>query len=291
MATRKGRGIDFEHRFRTSQWAEQLLLNAINDTTEFDCFRLGLSQTTADGTPVDEDRTYKEPDLIVFQARVLSAKERALLKGQDLTRVSVSEIASNADLRAILAKACCAIEVEFSPYCASEMKGRHWKRRAPDAKRKLPKNAKQPMAPNIWIKFEDLARLKKWETDFGVEIMVVHVFDQEAFCIGLSRIHQFDSEFQQSAEQVRIQLESGIFRFVQSYDRNDAQGAGESKLVFVVTPAAAVKVGDVKNVVVGAQQGLSASKKYVAHVIFSGGEIELGTEFLNNLTLPTAIAN
>jgi hypothetical protein len=65
-----------------------------------------------------------------------------------------------------------------------------------------------------------------------------------------------------------------------SYDRTDAAGAGERKTVFVVTPAVAMKVGDVEDVKVQAQLGLSSSKKYVTHSLFSGGHLNPTPEFL-----------
>ncbi len=77
---------------------------------------------------------------------------------------------------------------------------------------------------------------------------------------------------------VKLQVTSGIFSKIQTYDRVDAQGAREQKAVFVVTPAAAVKAGDVDNVKVGTQLGLSSSKKYVSHVIFSEGTFTASPE-------------
>lgn len=71
-----------------------------------------------------------------------------------------------------------------------------------------------------------------------------------------------------------------MFRKLQAYDRVDAQGAGERKAVFVVTPAAARKVGEITGVEVSAQWGLSQSKKYVSHILFQGGKLSLATEFL-----------
>jgi hypothetical protein len=75
-----------------------------------------------------------------------------------------------------------------------------------------------------------------------------------------------------------------IFKINQTYDRIDAQGAREQKTVFVTTPAVAIKIGDVKDVNVAAQLGVSSSKKYVTHSIFSGGRIVFTSEFLSMLT-------
>lgn len=286
MAKRRGRGIDFEHRFNTSRWAEDLLFNAINQVDGLLCFRLGLSQTAEDNRPDTGDEKFKEPDLVVFRASDLTVRETGLLKGKDLTQLRVSDIVQDDDLKSLLRKASCAIEVEFSPYQAAEMKGRHWKRKSPALLAgKVRKTAIPPTAPNVWVKLEDLGRLKTWESEFGVNIVVAHVFDQEAFSVSLSEIHEFERNAKMhGADQKILQLTSGIFKFSQSYDRVDAQGARETKTVFVVTPDAATKVGDVKDVIVGAQCGLSGSKKYVAHVIFSGGSIDLSKSFIDRIS-------
>lgn len=69
------------------------------------------------------------------------------------------------------------------------------------------------------------------------------------------------------------QLTSGIFVKSQVYDRTDAQGAREEKLVLMVSPAASMKFGDVSDVEVGARLATSASKKYTSQVVFSGGRL------------------
>lgn len=78
-------------------------------------------------------------------------------------------------------------------------------------------------------------------------------------------------------------MTSGIFRKIQSYDRVDAQGAGEQKTVYVVSPAAAEYIGSIADVRVVAQIGRSASQKYVAHVLFQGGTLTPTPEFLTML--------
>lgn len=286
MAARRGRGIDFEHRFNTSRWAEELLLDALNARgTGLYCVRLGLSQVSEDGVPGEDDADVKEPDLLVFEREALTGRELELLEGTDLTGLRSAQIADRPKLMRLLQKACAAIEVEFSPYRAAEMKERHWRPKTPDELDRRPrKHAKPPTAPNIWIKLEDLPRLREWVRRFGLPVVVAHLFDQEAFAIDLRRIVAFDRSFRRSpAQQVRVQLLTGIFRKDQPYDRVDAQGAGERKTVFVVTPAAAIKVGDVRDVRVKAQLGLSASRKYVTHVVFEGGRLLLDAGFLSYL--------
>jgi hypothetical protein len=123
----------------------------------------------------------------------------------------------------------------------------------------------------------------------GRAILVVHVFDQEAFSIPLSRVVAFRAAVQAAPGQlIGLQLGSGIFFKRQRYDRSDAQGAAEEKDVFIVTPAAARRVGTVQDVTVASRVLLSASKKYVAHVLFSGGRLDFEQDFLLGLSKLTA---
>ncbi|HET7561902.1 MAG TPA: hypothetical protein VFJ87_05935 [Rhodanobacteraceae bacterium] len=286
MTKRRGRGVDFNHRFATSRWAEDLLAMALNThPTGLCCTRLGLSQISEDGDPLDDDTDVKEPDLLVFERAVLTSADFDLLAHTDLTTLRASQIQSDAALMKILRKACAAIEVEFSPYQAAEMNGRNWKPRTQaDFDRRAYKHANPPVAPNIWVKLEDLPRLQRWQQRFGVPIAIAHLFDQEAFAVDLRTIVDFEDSFPSDPQvQRELQLRSGIFRKLQSYDRVDAQGAGEKKIVFVVTPSAALKVGDITGVNVSAQLGLSRSKKYVAQIIFEDGKFSLDQAFIAHL--------
>lgn len=249
------------------------------------CVRSGLSEYTATETVAPVEETWKVPDLLVFEPAALSSEERALLTTTDLPHQLPGAYDPGGQFHFASQKALCAIEAEFSPYKAREMKGRNWERRTGETiARRVPKNAKPPTAPNIWIKEEDLARLEEWERRTLVPVIVTHLFDQEGFAVGLSEVGEFDREFRGTpGDQIRLQLSKGIFKFVQRYNRVDAEGAREQKVVLVVAPCAAVKVGDVTGVTVRAQIGLSASKKYVAHVLFEGRRLELDPAFLGLL--------
>lgn len=271
----RGRGLDYEMKFRTSRWAEDLVVNGLVENG-FGIARLGLSHSSSDGTVGEQDIKYKEPDLLVLPARDFAEKQ------YDFSNVDFRDPTRLSSVRELAGLAIGAIEVEFSPYRASLMKDRHWRPRDRSfyEKRRIPREARIPIAPNIWIKQEDIPRLSAWQGDFQCPIAVVHVFDQEAFFVLLQSILEADKRMGKvgSADAVRMQLETGIFRKLQRYDRSDAQGAAEEKLVWVVSPAAASKFADVRNVHVKAQLGASASEKYVAHPIFEGGEIELTGE-------------
>lgn len=228
---------------------------------------------------------YKEPDLLVFKAETLTHDEKLVLNDGSLDWNERLKLDKEGRLPSLLKKAVVAIEVEFSPYKASEMKDRDWQPRSEDRWNQRPlKNANPPSAPNIWVKAEDVDKLLEWQKDFDVPIVVAHLFDQEGFAVALNQLEYFRAAFLKDKEsQVQLQVTTGIFAKDQKYDRVDASGAGEVKPVFIITPAVATKVGNITGVKVDAQLGVSASKKYVSHVIFSGGEIQLAPEFVKFL--------
>lgn len=288
---RRGRGVDFEQRFKTSRWAEDLLLSALAKRG-FVAVRIGLSEVASDGSVPDPVADYKVPDLIVFNPRDVPTRVAERVHRTDFTKIAPGQLAAGTELGDWIRRALVAIEVEFSPYKAAEMSGRHWRPKPAAAIARRERVAAQPsipVAPNIWIKEEDLDPLLRWQALYRVPILVVHVFDQEAFAVTLESVRTFRSKLSGDRRRDSIlQQSSGIFRKIQAYDRQDLQAAGERKPVFVVTPAAAEKVGSITGVIVEAQLGLSASKKYVAHVLFSNGNLVLNDRFVDLLAaLPT----
>lgn len=281
LRRRRGRGLDFEQRFRTSRWAEDLLIQEFG-RHGFLAVRLGLSETSEDNLVRETDARFKVPDLLVFDPGKLDESGKQALRQTDFTHLTPDDLRPDTRLGRILCKALCAIEVEFSPYRATEMRERQWQRKTPTELARRPRRrAEPPSAPNIWVKHEDLTPLLGWQRMMGVPILVAHVFDQEAFAIPLRQVEEFRTAYHQAPENaIPLQLISGIFSKTQAYDRVDAQGAGERKEVFVISPAAATRVGTIANVVVTTQLGTSASKKYVAHVLFSGGQLDFDEAFL-----------
>jgi hypothetical protein len=278
----RGRGIDFEHRFNTSRWAEDLLIEALGQQHGLLTVRFGLSEVQPEGQLIYGTTSYKEPDLLVYSLDMLTSDERAKLVAINLEKTDRLNFAVDGDLGFAFAKALAAIEVEFSPYRAAEMKGRYWQPRTQERWEKRPlKRATPPTAPNVIVKEEDLPKLKDWEETTHVPIMVIHLFDQEGFAISLKNIHEFNKRYEATEEgQIQLQVTTGIFKVLQAFNRIDAEGASEKKVIFRVSPSAAIKVGDLKDVKVSAQLGISASKKYVTHAIFSEGRIEVAENFL-----------
>lgn len=284
----KGRGVDFIHRFNTSHWAEDLLIDSLGSKYGLLTTRFGLSEVKPDDELIYGNSPYKEPDLLVYKLKDLTKEEVAFLQKPDvLVKEDRRKFGNKGNLKFVLNKALAALEIEFSPYKASEMKHRNWKPKTHEQWQKRPlKHANPPTAPNIWVKEEDLAKLVAWEIHHHAPILVVHVFNQESFAIKLEEIARFDESYMRARSDEKrrmLQVTGGIFKKIQNYDRIDAQGAGEQKTVFVVTPAVATKVGDISGVKVKAQLGVSSSKKYVSHVLFKGGKLEASNELLELL--------
>lgn len=284
----RGRGIDFEHRFKTSRWAEDLLIRALGDEHDLLTVRFGLSEIRPEAQLVYGETSYKEPDLLTYSLQDLSRTEVQLLRDENLEAAERAEFTKGRKLHFAFQKALAAIEVEFSQYRAREMKDRDWQPRTLERWNQRPlKRANPPTAPNVIVKEEDLPKLLDWQRFTKVPIIVTHLFDQEAFAVKLNTLRDFNRRYENNADdQIKLQVTTGIFKTLQRYDRVDAQGAAEEKTIFRVTPGAAVKVGDLREVTVAAQLDVSSSKKYVTHPIFSGGRLELSPgflEFMKNL--------
>jgi len=283
----KGRGIDFEHRFNTSRWAEDLLLTELNRQPKWIAVRYGLSEVkNTEGLAAYVKTDEKEPDLLVLKRNQLTAEQLLLIDKVNSEESDRIPLFISGELAFLLKKAFVAIEVEFSPYKALEMKGRNWKRKTEAQWEKRPlKHANPPVAPNIFIKEEDLVPLLTWQKRNKIPVVVTHVFDQEAFAISLNKIRQFETKYAplQGEAQRGLQVTSGIFKKIQTYDRVDAQGAAEKKAVYCASPAASVKAAEIEHVKVKAQLGVSSSKKYISHVIFEDGKALLTPEYLKLL--------
>ena len=249
--------------------------------------RFGLSEVRPESELTYGNDPDKEPDLLVYDEQTVTERQRQFLRdNRELVEVPRADLLAGGKLDWLLTKAIAAIEVEFSPYRAAEMKGRQWKPRSQERWEKRPvKHANPPTAPNIFVKEEDLPLLVHWQRHTHVPIIVAHLFDQEGFAISLETLFQFNKRYEDANEvgRIRLQVTTGIFKAIQRYDRVDAQGAAERKTVFRVAPCAAVKVGDLEGVKVSAQLGLSSSKKYVTQPLFSEGKLHITKEFVEYL--------
>lgn len=248
--------------------------------------RLGLSSVAPSPRMRDRDSGEKVPDLLIWDRAAVTSSELSALEavGFDLRpEVAPAQSADVATGLPAINGALAGIEIEFSPYRARDMKGRHWAPPSIEALRRRPrKHAKAPIAPNIFIKEEDLVPLEAWSRRTGVPVVVLHVFDQEAFAVMLTDISRFKSRLErEDSDQAKrdLQISSGIFREIQTYDRSDAQGAAERKAVFKVSPSASVLAGTVADVEVCASLDVAPSQKYVSQVVFRGGQLVTSQQF------------
>lgn len=80
-----GRGIDFEHKFKTSRWAEDLLLKSLRAQTELVVIRFGLSKVKAAHEVKYDKSLGKEPDLLIYKTADLTELEQKILEAGDLS--------------------------------------------------------------------------------------------------------------------------------------------------------------------------------------------------------------
>src|SRR5580704_1778729 len=129
----RDRGIDFVHRFNTGRWAEDLLIAALGAKHDLIAVRFGISEVRHDGLQDYVRGEFKEPDLLIYDVARLAVEEQAVLRERDLVKEPRSSFIRGGALHFVMRKALAAIEVEFSPYKAAEMKDRHWKPRSREA--------------------------------------------------------------------------------------------------------------------------------------------------------------
>ena len=84
----RGRGIDFEHRFNTSRWAENLLIVALGEAHGLLTVRFGLSEVRRNNEIIADRTDYKDPDLLTYELKSLTPSERRTLNETDLEHFS-----------------------------------------------------------------------------------------------------------------------------------------------------------------------------------------------------------
>ena len=99
-----GRGIDFEQKFKTSRWAEDLLLKGLNKIDNLIAVRLGISEVKqSDGVAYDKYGP-KEPDILVLKKNNLSSDELNLINNKDLSEFPRTQFDPDANLGFVIKK-------------------------------------------------------------------------------------------------------------------------------------------------------------------------------------------
>jgi hypothetical protein len=173
----KGRGIDFEQRYKTSRWAEDILLAELNKQPNWVAVRFGLSEVKGEDELAGYIKTdEKEPDLLILPRNSLTAKQISLIGQVNTEEADRAKLFKSGELDFLYEKAFVSIEVEFSPYKAKDMKGRNWVKKTQEQWNKRPlKHANPPVAPNIFIKEEDLSPLITWQRRHKIPVVITHV--------------------------------------------------------------------------------------------------------------------
>ena len=290
----RGRGKDFTGNLRMSRWAEDLSISAF-DSTSYIAVHFGASSSTH-APYVEVDLNTKEPDLLVFRRADLLPEELKFLErmneiteendNSELMTCNRSDFEEGKNLHWVLNKAVCAIEVDQSASNSKAFRERDCEPKPWEIKKRQgPKNLPNPpSAPNVWIKIEDIPRLCAWQENHGVRIVILHLFNYEAFGVTLSDVHSASQRIESFAKSsrpraYRYMRESGFFLKEHNYANNLAQGSSMNKQGILVAPYASTKAADIRDVAVKSEV-FEQHAKYAAKVIFEGGSVKFTPEFM-----------
>ncbi len=194
------RGSDFLMRWSQGRWAEDIVVRAINATSEFWAVPYGPSSVApADPQEMEQyferlDRagaTGKRPDLLILSRPDYETIRRAV---EDIGLANIP-FTPEESLEFMLSRSLIAVEVESSLWIASQMpdygQGKPLTRQGrPD----LIGFTKSKKVPTVIIKDEDLEPLRQWEAQRHVPIFVFHVFYDQAYYLSLERAGRLISE-------------------------------------------------------------------------------------------------
>jgi len=265
-------------RFHQGRWSEDRIIEGVNNTANYRAVPYGRSQVYVD----DERETIEEywekysgiekhgkrPDILVFRKKIYEKIEGRL--AEDPTLMDEDE------WRPLVAQSLCGIEAENSLWRASKM---------PDKDLKLPLPRKSNIiAPNVWIKAEDVERLLEWQRAYEKPIYVVQVFFDVGYTarleyiLGLVQdIRKYKDEQQMNRQMKRL----GLLITTQKYT-DSRTGISEEKEVLRLHPAAATLFGSVSEEPSLEPKVLeSKSGKIMPYVYFSGGTLILTKAILD----------
>lgn len=271
------RGADFLMRFMQGRWAEDRIVESINNTTEYRAVPYGLSQVyVSDGEESIAEYWErfstievhgKRPDVVVFQRSVYE---------EVIDQISDEPtLMPEAEWRTLIPRCVCTIEAENSLWRAEKM---------PDKDQSLPLRRKDFIAPTIWVKEEDAPRLLEWQNVYEKPIYVVQVFFDQAYCARLQTImHLVEqiSSLQDARSKNEAMKRLGLIIAAQRYT-DSRTGIGQDKLSYRLHPAASIKFGTLAEEPILEPKVIESEKgKLMPYVHFSGGRMELTTEILD----------
>jgi len=187
---RRLRGSDFLMRWAQGRWSEEIVIQALDQTSQFGVIPYGPS-TIAPEDPNELEFFFekmdviakegKRPDLLLYD-KVTSDWARRELKHR-LGNVEKMAETSSEQVRDVITKARAAFEIENSLWVTEKMPGfgKPFSRyiRGKNKGRLKPAG----IIPTIIVKQEDLPRLEQWEAEYGIPIYVVHIFYDRGYFI------------------------------------------------------------------------------------------------------------
>ncbi|MEM1831885.1 MAG: AccI family restriction endonuclease [Sulfolobales archaeon] len=277
------RGLDFLMRNEQGRWAEDLVIDTINDTEKFSAVRYGLSRVVLvkGGREWSEywekyqkvEKYGKRPNVLIFKKDVYRSFESEL--NQLASEYGDPSLIPEDEWEKYVKRAVCALEVEMSLWKASKM---------PDKDMKLPLKKKDVVAPMIWVKEDDALRLKEWYNKYGKSIYIVQVFYDLAFIAPfLEIIKKAERILSEPNEKKKIELmkREGLIVSKQKFV-DERTSTAVSKVVYRLHPSAAKVFGileeppTIKVDVLEDERG-----KILPFLKFSGGILRINQEILN----------
>jgi hypothetical protein len=282
------RGLDFLIRNEQGRWAEELVIETINNETNFKAVRYGVSRAVIVGS-YDKwveywekyqsvERYGKRPNVLIFRKDTFREFEEELKRHSDSfgdTSLIPEEIWEN-----YVRKAACALEVEMSLWKASRM---------PDKDMKLPLRKLNVIAPMIWVKEEDAIKLEGWMKRYNKLIYVIQVFYDLAYIASLQLIINKASRVKsaQSKEMKReVMKHEGLIVESQKYV-DEITGVATTKTVYRLHPAAAMLFGElIEPPKINVEILEDERGKIIPFLRFSNGKLKINPrviEMWNNL--------
>jgi len=265
---RRLRGSDFLMRWAQGRWSEEIVVRALNQTSQFGVIPYGPS-TVAPEDPNALELFFekmdviaqegKRPDLLLYDRSTFDWAQSTL--EHRLGSVEKMAETSSAQVRDVIAKAQAALEVENSLWVTEKMPGFG----KPFSRYTRGKNKGQlkpaGVIPTIIVKQEDIPRLQQWEADYGIPIYVVHIFYDRGYFIKFS--------------DVLTLLGSGELGMETQRFTNPDGTAVSPKQIVKVPYILCKEFGTVSGPTLVPRTFVDKNGKVMTYVTFSGGEVHL----------------
>jgi len=262
------RGSDFLMRWAQGRWAEEIVIQSLNQSNRFRVVPYGPS-TVAPEEPSALESFFekmdviaqegKRPDILLYDMHIFERVQTELIERLG----SIEKMAETPSFQVhdLIARSRAAIEIENSLWVTEKMPGvgKPFSRytRGKNKGRLKPSG----VIPTIIVKVEDVPRLQQWEANYGVPIYVVHVFFDRAYFIKFSNILSLVDSGELSPQ-------------IQRYTNPDGTAAS-SKQILKDPYILCKEFGIVSGPQLVPRTFVDKNGKVMTYVTFEGGEIAL----------------